>query len=105
MAQRWYGDAGKPAHAKARAEARARRKRLADNALDHAVRTRVKDRLKPTAETEAKLRPDPVERMHDRGSLNDAQRDAALEIRAVFEAVCGSLLSRSAWPDGRQPGR
>jgi hypothetical protein len=72
--------------------------RLAER--DHAERTRVPDRLKPTKETAAKLRPDPIERMHDRGTISDDQRDAAIEIRRIFEAVCGSLISRSRWPDG-----
>ncbi len=98
---------------------RARRLRL--NEQDHYERTWLDQpnsihpelRLcKPTPETAKKAELDPIERLYEIGRRSNGsrgligeQRDAAYEIRAVYQAVAGALLSRSAWPDGRTPGR
>jgi hypothetical protein len=80
-------------------------RRIRIDAQDHFERTRLRDLIKPTRETEAKLRPDPLEWLHAKLHIGDAERDAGLEIRAVYAAICGAVLSRSGWPTDRQPGR
>jgi hypothetical protein len=84
------------------AEERRRRRRAA---ADEAERTRVPDRLKPTRATAARLQPDPIETLHERGSITDPQRDAALEIRQAFvEAVAGAMTTAMRW-DGTRGSR
>jgi hypothetical protein len=78
------------------AERRERRRAL----RDEAERTRVPERLKPTRATAARLQPDPIETLHQRGSLSDRQRDAALEIRVAFAEVVGAAMLRSPRYDG-----
>lgn len=83
-------------------------------AADEASRTRVADfrgdyqnaRIKPTRQTVQKLEPDPLTTLHDRGSISDAQRDAALEIRQAYTEVAGLAMMRSLRYDGAltQPG-
>jgi hypothetical protein len=77
-------------------ERRERRRAL----RDEAERTRVPERLKPTRATAARLQPDPIETLHQRGSLSDRQRDAALEIRIAFAEVAAGAMMRSPRYDG-----
>jgi hypothetical protein len=83
------------------AERRERRRAL----RDEAERTRVPERLKPTRATAARLQPDPIETLHQRGSLSDRQRDAALEIRVAFAEVVGGAMMRSPRYDGTRGSR
>jgi hypothetical protein len=80
-------------------------RQIRKDAQDHFERTRLCDLIKPTRETEAKLRPDPLEWLHAKQHIGDAERDAGLEIRAVYAAICGAVMSRSGFPTDRQPGR
>ncbi len=52
------------------------------------------ERVGPTPETAAKLKPDPFNLMVERGYLDTAQRDAGLEIRSIYMAVVGALMPR-----------
>lgn len=49
------------------------------------------ERAGPTAQTAAKVKPCPIRRMHGVGQISDTQRDAALEIALVHEAIAGRL--------------
>ncbi len=49
------------------------------------------ERIGPTRQTAAKVKPCPVRRMHGIGQINDSQRDAALEIALVHDAIAGRL--------------
>lgn len=69
-----------------------KRKAAKARALD-AVRT--SDRVGPTPETAAKLKPDPLRRMHSAGQLTEAQRDAALEIALVLDVLAGRMRIHS----------
>ncbi len=51
--------------------------------------------VKPTAATEARLRPDPIERMVANETLSRARGDAAAEIREIFERLVAGLWSRA----------
>jgi hypothetical protein len=55
----------------------------------------VEDRVGPTPETLAKLLPDQVKQMFDRGQIGLAETDAASEIRTVFFAVVAGLFARA----------
>jgi hypothetical protein len=71
--------------------------------LDHIERTRHSFILdgrelgyvRPTRETEAKLRPDPIVRLVANGTLSRARGDAAMEIRDIFEHLVAGLWSRA----------
>lgn len=67
-------------------------KKLAQAKRREAVKA--SDRVGPTPETLAKLKPDPFNEMVKAKILDDAQRDAGLEIRAVYMAVIGPLMPR-----------
>lgn len=65
--------------------------------LAHAKRreaVKASDRVGPTPETVAKLQPDPFNEMVKAKVLDDAQRAAGLEIRAVYLAIIGPMLAR-----------
>jgi hypothetical protein len=89
-----------------------RRARLAAAARDHEERTRRSlliaghevGTIKPTAETEAKLRPDPIVRLVANETLTREQGRAAVEIRLIYERVAGGLLARTGDPANRSPG-
>ena len=49
------------------------------------------ERVGPTRQTAAKVKPCPIRRMHGVGQIDDDQRDAALEIALVHEAISGRL--------------
>jgi hypothetical protein len=49
----------------------------------------------PTPETRAKLRPDPFNVLVQHGVLDTAERDAGLEVRALWYAVTGPLVPRA----------
>jgi len=74
-------------------------KRKGKKAKREAVK--VSDRVGPTPETLAKLQPDPLVIMHTEGLIDDAARDGALEIRKVYMAVAGSLLTKARGEGGR----
>jgi hypothetical protein len=67
---------------------------------DEAERTRIPHRVKPTRATAARLQPDPIETLHERGRVSDRQRDAALEIRVAFGEVVAGVMMRSPRYDG-----
>jgi hypothetical protein len=81
---------------------RARRLRLADQ--DHFDRTRHSlvvggheiGHVKPTAETERRLRPDTIARLVGQEALTVQQGRAALEIREVYETIAGGLFGRAS---------
>jgi hypothetical protein len=85
-------------------EDRARLERLRAAEQDHFERTRhsfVLDGrelgyVKPTRETEAKLRPDPIAKMVANESLTRERGRAAVEIREVIEALMAGMLARAA---------
>jgi len=80
-----------------------RRERRAAAAQDHFERTRhsvVYDGrelglVRPTAETEARLRPDPIVRLVANETLSREQGRAAVEIREIYERVAAGLLARA----------
>lgn len=103
-----------PAAAKAalaQAEKR-RRQRLQSSERDHWERTRRSlvlagqelGQIEPTAETEAKLRPDPIVRLVANETLTREQGRAAVEIRTIYERVAAGLLARTSDPANRSPG-
>lgn len=53
------------------------------------------DRVGPTPETEAKLIPDPFNVLVQHGLLDTAQRDAGLEVRAIWYAITGGLMPKA----------
>jgi hypothetical protein len=53
------------------------------------------DRVPPTPETVAKLVPDPVHVLFDKGILTSDQTNAVAEIRAIYFAIVGSLFTRA----------
>jgi hypothetical protein len=53
------------------------------------------ERIEPTPETLAKLRPDPIHVLFDKGILTSEQTDAVAEIRAIYFAIVGSLFTRA----------
>lgn len=53
------------------------------------------DRVGPTPETQAKLVPDPFNVLIEMGMLDTAQRDAGLEIRAIWRAITGTLAAKT----------
>jgi hypothetical protein len=83
---------------------RARLARLRAAEQDHFERTRHSFILdgrelgyvKPTRETEAKLRPDPIAKMVANESLTRERGRAAIEIREVIEALMAGMLARAA---------
>lgn len=82
-------------------------RRIRVDAQDHFERTRLRDLIKPTRETLAKSRPDPLEWLHAKAYIGDEERDAGLEIRLVYAGLCGATLSRSGWTFNearRRPG-
>jgi len=83
------------------AERRERRRAL----RDEAERTRVPERLKPTRATASRLQPDPIETLHERGSITERQRDAALEIRVEFTEIASGAMMRSPRYDGTRGAR
>jgi hypothetical protein len=52
------------------------------------------ERIEPTPETLAKLRPDQVQVLFDKSLLTPEMTDAASEIRMIYFAVVGSLFCR-----------
>jgi hypothetical protein len=82
---------------------RARLARLRAAEQDHFERTRHSFILdgrelgyvKPTRETEAKLRPDPIAKMVANESLTRERGRAAIEIREVIEALMAGMLARA----------
>jgi hypothetical protein len=88
-----------------------RRARLAANERDHQERLRRSlliaghelGHVKPTAETEAKLRPDPIVRLVANETLTREQGRAALEIRMIHERLAAELRARVSNPELRGP--
>src|SRR5262249_7702837 len=84
------------------AEQRRRERRTAAEA-DHLERTRHSvvvhghelGFVRPTAETEARLRPDPIVRLVANETLTREQGRAAVEIREIYERVAAGLLARA----------
>jgi hypothetical protein len=82
-------------------EQRRQRRRAAEQ--DHFERTRHSvvlggyelGHVKPTAETEARLRPDPIARMVANETLTREQGRAAVEIRDIFERLAAGLLAHT----------
>lgn len=62
------------------------------------------ERIGPTPETAAKLEPDAFDVLVRLGILDTAQRDAGLEIRAIWYAITGSLLARAGERSGTRSG-
>lgn len=89
-----------------------RRERLRAAEQDHFERTRHSlileghqlGRVKPTAETEAKLRADPIVRLVANETLTREQGRAAVEIRGIYERVAAGLLARTSDPATRSSG-
>jgi hypothetical protein len=89
-----------------------RRERLRDAEQDHFERTRHSliveghqlGHVKPTAETEAKLRADPIVRLIANETLTREQGRAAVEIRGIYERVAAGLLARTSDPATRSAG-
>ncbi|HZB90760.1 MAG TPA: hypothetical protein VE397_04910 [Stellaceae bacterium] len=89
-----------------------RRARRDASARDHFDRTRHSlvlggveiGYVKPTAETEAKLRPDPIVRLVANETLTREQGRAAVEIRTIYERLSAGLLARTSDPANRSPG-
>src|SRR5262245_21620400 len=52
------------------------------------------ERIEPTPETVAKLLPDPIQELFDKGLITSEHTTAAAEIRAIYFAVVGSLFCR-----------
>lgn len=86
-----------------------RRTRRAAAAQDHFERTRHSfilqghelGHVKPTAETEARLRPDPLVRLIANQTLTREQGRAAVEIREIYERVAAGLLAHTSDPARR----
>jgi hypothetical protein len=84
------------------AEQRRRERRTAADA-DHLERTRHSvvvhghelGFVRPTAQTEARLRPDPIVRLVANETLTREQGRAAVEIREIYERVAAGLLARA----------
>lgn len=53
------------------------------------------ERIGPTPETLAKLKPDPLAVMLQRGQIEEGQVDAAIEIREVYGAIVGGCSARA----------
>jgi len=89
-----------------------RRERLRAAEQDHFERTRTSlvldgyelGHVKPTAETQAKLRADTIVRLVGNKTLTDEQGRAAVEIRDVYERVAAGLLARTSDPAMRSSG-
>lgn len=62
------------------------------------------ERIGPTPETAAKLKPDPLALMLQRGQLEEGQIDAAIEIREVYGGVVGGNRCHTVAMDGRFHG-
>ena len=75
------------------AAAAAEQRRRQEEAADEAERTRVPDRIRPTRQTEQRLQPDPILRLHKTGALSDAQRDAALDIRRAYYDTAAVVMA------------
>jgi hypothetical protein len=56
---------------------------------------RREERIEPTPETLAKLQPDPIHVLFDKGILTSEQTDAVVEIRSIYFAIVGSLFTRA----------
>lgn len=88
-----------------------RRARRAALERDHFERTRHSlllgghelGHVKATAETEARLRPDPIARLVANETLTAAQGRAAVEIRMIFERISAALLARAGNLELRGP--
>ncbi|HWI27847.1 MAG TPA: hypothetical protein VN668_12820 [Stellaceae bacterium] len=88
-----------------------RRARLAALERDHFERTRHSlllgghelGHVKATAETEARLRPDPIARLVANETLTAEQGRAAVEIRMIFERISAALLARAGNLELRGP--
>lgn len=89
-----------------------RRERLRAAEQDHFERTRHSlifdghqlGHVKPTAETQAKLRADPIVRLVANETLTREQGRAAVEIRGIYERVAAGLLARTSDPATRSAG-
>ena len=75
--------------------------RIADDAQDHYERTRLRHMLKPTRETQRKLRPDILARLLASKHITAGQARSGIEIRTVYSYVAAGLLARSGWPTDR----
>jgi hypothetical protein len=105
---------GSPAAARAALELaeQRRRARLRAGEQDHYERTRGSlslaghelGHVKPTAETQAKLRADPIVRLVTNETLTREQGRAAVEIRSIYERVAAGLLARTSDPSIRSSG-
>lgn len=81
-----------------------RRERLRAADQDHFERTRHSfiyagaelGYIKPTAETEERLRPDPIARLVANETLTREHGKAAVEIREIFERIGGALFGRAS---------
>ena len=62
------------------------------------------DRVGPTPETQAKLVPDPFHVLVEMGLLDTAQRDAGLEIRAIWYAITGNLMPKAGERSSQRSG-
>jgi len=66
--------------------------------------------VRPTAQTESKLRRDPVDTLSSNGRISKAQVKAAQEIRLIYETLVCSMLARASSPErvgggrGQMPG-
>jgi histone H3/H4 len=86
------------------AAAKERALRLRASEQDHYERTRQScvwhgmelGRVRATAETEAKLRPDPIVRLVANETLTREQGHAAVEIREIYERIGGALFGRAS---------
>jgi hypothetical protein len=56
---------------------------------------RREERIEPTPETLAKLQPDPIHVLFDKGILTDEQTNAVVEIRAIYFAIVGGMFTRA----------
>ncbi|MGO8919860.1 MAG: hypothetical protein ACLQJR_28505 [Stellaceae bacterium] len=89
-----------------------RRERLRAAEQDHFERTRHSlifdghqlGHVKPTAQTQAKLRADPIVRLVANETLTREQGRAAVEIRGIYERVAAGLLARTSDPATRSTG-
>ncbi len=77
-----------------KSQKRARRRQAVDRS----------ERVGPTPETAAKLIPDPFNVLVERGLLDTAQRDAGLEIRAIWYAITGGLLPKAGERSSHRSG-
>jgi hypothetical protein len=88
--------------------AKLRARALRKIAHDHFDRTRIGNRIKPTPETAAKLKPCPIGALHREGTIDAEERNAAYEIEHVHTRVLAGMFARAGkleWaPAARRDG-